>query len=141
MERATLNRVIQVIAHDENDVQESQPFLALVGSFAALGAIRETAESFRLYAPLHPRHAADMATRALDEILKRYLTEHQGIENWRIDAWRDRDPEGFERLRASLRLPDDFQLELTSLANELRGTAAVSEATKRGVPRILSACA
>jgi hypothetical protein len=127
MERETLNRVINAIAQEGADMRHSStPFLDLVGSFAAIGAIRETAESFRLYAPLYPTAAAEMATRALDEVMKRYLTEHQGIEDWRISAWRDRNPKRFEHLRASFRLTDDFQSELTALAGELRGVAASS---------------
>jgi hypothetical protein len=124
MERETLNKVIQAIAHEDADRQHCNPFLDLVGSFAAMGAIRETAESFRLYAPLYPRAAAEIATRAVDEIMKRYLAEHEGIEHWRIVAWRDGNPKGFERLRASFRLADDFQSELVALAGELRGRPA-----------------
>ena len=124
MERETLNKVIQALAHDDAECPQGNPFLDLVGSFAAIGAIRETAESFRLYAPLYPKAAADIATRAVDEIMKRYLAEHQGIEDWRILAWRDRNPKRFEHLRASFRLADDFQTELAALAGELRGPAA-----------------
>jgi hypothetical protein len=124
MERETLNKVIQAIAHEDAECQQCNPFLDLVGSFAAMGAIRETAESFRLYAPLYPKAAADIATRAVDEIMKRYLAEHQGIEDWRIVAWRDRNPKRFEHLRASFRLADDFQGELRALACELRAPAA-----------------
>jgi hypothetical protein len=121
MEREILNKVIQVIAHEDGDAsQRAQAFLNLVGSFAAVGAIRETAESFRLYAPLYPRAAADMATRAVDEVLTRYLTGHEGIEDWRIRVWRDRNPRRFEHLRASFRLADEFQSELIALAAELR---------------------
>ena len=130
MERETLNKVIQAIAHDAADARDrSNPFLDLVGSFAAMGAIRETAESFRLYAPLYPKAAAEMATRAVDEVMKRYLTEHQGIDAWRINAWRDRNPRRFEHLRASFRLADDFQSELIALAGELRGTEDVNAAS------------
>ncbi|MEA2834104.1 MAG: hypothetical protein QOG66_2306 [Methylobacteriaceae bacterium] len=124
MERETLNKVIQAIAHEDAECPLGNPFLDLVGSFAAIGAIRETAESFRLYAPLYPKAAADIATRAVDEIMKRYLAEHQGIEDWRIVAWRDRNPKRFEHLRASFRLTDDFQSELAALACELRAPAA-----------------
>jgi hypothetical protein len=124
MERETLNKVIQAIAHEDAECPLGNPFLDLVGSFAAMGAIRETAESFRLYAPLYPKAAADIATRAVDEIMKRYLAEHQGIEDWRIVAWRDRNPKRFEHLRASFRLTDDFQSELAALACELRAPAA-----------------
>jgi len=121
MEREILNKVIQVIAHEDGDAsQRAQAFLNLVGSFAAVGAIRETAESFRLYAPLYPRAAADMATRAVDEVLTRYLTGHEGIEDWRIRVWRDRNPRRFEHLRASFSLADEFQSELIALAAELR---------------------
>jgi hypothetical protein len=121
MERETLNKVIQVIAHEDGDaLRRSQAFLDLVGSFAAVGAIRETAESFRLYAPLYPRAAAEMATLAVDEVLTRYLSGHEGIEDWRIRAWRDRNPRRFEHLRATFRLADEFQSELLALAVELR---------------------
>ena len=125
MERETLNRVIAVLTHEQADARHPcNPFLDLVGSFAALGAIRETAESFRLYAPLYPRAAAEMATRAVDEIVKRYLTEHEGIDDWRIAEWRDSNPSRFEHLRASFRFADDFQSELIALAGELRSVAA-----------------
>ena len=125
MERETLNRVITALTHEEADARDfCSPFLDLVGSFAAVGAIRETAESFRLYAPLYPRAAAEMATRAVDEIVKRYLTEHEGIEDWRIAAWRERNPGRFEHLRASFRLADDFQSEVVALAGELRSVGA-----------------
>ena len=125
MERETLNRVITALAHEDSDARDpGSPFLDLVGSFAAVGAIRETAESFRLYAPLYPRAAAEMATRAVDEIVKRYLIEHEGIEDWRIAAWRERNSTRFEHLRASFRLADDFQSEVVALAGELRSVAA-----------------
>src|SRR4051794_4416068 len=120
MDRETLNKVIEAIAHDDAERQQCNPFLDLVGSFAAMGAIRETAVSFRLYAPLYPRAAAEIATRAVDQIMKRYLAEHEGIEDWRIVAWRDCNPKRFEHLRACFRLADDFQSELAALAGELR---------------------
>jgi hypothetical protein len=125
MQRETLNKVIDAIARDEPGARHpSNPFLDLVGSFAAVGAIRETAESFRLYAPLYPRAAAEMAARAVDEVMRRYLTEHEGIEASRIAAWRDRNPKRFEHLRASFRLADDFQSELVALGGELRNGSA-----------------
>lgn len=120
MERETLNKIIQAIVHEDAERQQCNPFLDLIGSFAAKGAIRETAESFRLYAPLYPKAAAEIATRAVDEIMKRYLAEHEGIEDWRIAAWRNRNPKRFEHLRASFRLADEFQSQLTALAGELR---------------------
>jgi hypothetical protein len=125
MDRETLNKVIQAIAQDEADAPDrSNPFLDLVGSFAAVGAVRETAESFRLYAPLYPKVAAEMATRAVDEVMRRYLIEHQGIDAGRISAWRDRNPNRFEDLRASFRLSDECQSELVALAGELRNAAS-----------------
>src|SRR5206468_11931467 len=120
MERETLNRVINAIAQEGADMRHSStPFLDLVGSFAAIGAIRETAESFRLYAPLYPQAAAEIATRAVDEIVRRYLSEHEGIDEWRIAVWCERNPSRFEHLRASFRLAEDFQSELVALAGEL----------------------
>jgi len=74
-------------------------------------------------------HGVGGATRAVDEVMKRYLTEHQGIDAWRINAWRDRNPRRFEHLRASFRLADDFQSELIALAGELRGTEDVNAAS------------
>jgi hypothetical protein len=64
-----------------------------------------------------------MATRAVDEVMKRYLSEHEGIDNGQISAWRERNPKRFERLRASYRLADDFQSELMGVAQELRAAA------------------
>jgi hypothetical protein len=61
-----------------------------------------------------------MATLAVDEVLTRYLSGHEGIEDWRIRAWRDRNPRRFEHLRATFRLADEFQSELLALAVELR---------------------